>query len=61
MDPLQILNGRGTELHGGRFAPVGYERRVFGRLGRRCVGGSAGPEETTRRDIPNLVGPNIRE
>lgn len=23
MDPLQILNGRGTELHGGRFAPVG--------------------------------------
>ncbi len=23
MDPLQILNGRGTELYGGRFAPVG--------------------------------------
>lgn len=23
MDPLQILNGRGAELHGGRFAPVG--------------------------------------
>jgi RES domain-containing protein len=23
MDPLQILNGRGTELHGGRFASVG--------------------------------------
>lgn len=23
MDPLRILSGRGTELHGGRFAPVG--------------------------------------
>ena len=23
MDPAQILNGRGTELYGGRFAPVG--------------------------------------
>jgi RES domain-containing protein len=23
MDPLQILNGRGTELNGGRFAPIG--------------------------------------
>ena len=25
MNPLQILNGRGTELHGGRFAPVGMK------------------------------------
>lgn len=23
LNPLQILSGRGTELHGGRFAPVG--------------------------------------
>ncbi|HWZ44080.1 MAG TPA: RES family NAD+ phosphorylase [Candidatus Saccharimonadales bacterium] len=23
MDPSQVLNGRGTELYGGRFAPVG--------------------------------------
>lgn len=23
MDPLQVLNGRGTELYGGRFAPIG--------------------------------------
>ena len=25
MDPSQILNGRGTELFGGRFAPVGMK------------------------------------
>jgi RES domain-containing protein len=23
MNPSQILNGRGTELYGGRFAPIG--------------------------------------
>jgi RES domain-containing protein len=28
MDPLQVLNGRGTELYGGRFAPVGM-RSVY--------------------------------
>jgi RES domain-containing protein len=28
MDPLQVLNGRGTELYGGRFAPVGL-RSVY--------------------------------
>lgn len=25
MDPREILNGRGTELHGGRFAPIGMK------------------------------------
>jgi RES domain-containing protein len=25
MDPTEILNGRGTELHGGRFAPIGMK------------------------------------
>lgn len=25
MDPSQLLNGRGTELYGGRFAPVGMK------------------------------------
>jgi len=25
MDPTEILNGRGTELYGGRFAPIGMK------------------------------------
>lgn len=38
MDPTQILSGRGTELYGGRFAPVGM-KGVY--LAESDVGASA--------------------
>jgi len=34
MDPTEILNGRGTELYGGRFAPIGMKAVYLA----RCTG-----------------------